>query len=46
LLHARPRGLELGSRYQHAIVDSLVSGHFLDSQDARRKARILGIADA
>jgi purine catabolism regulator len=38
--------LELGLRYQGAIVDSLVSGHFLDSQDARRKARILGIADA
>ena len=44
---ARARtSLELGSRYQGAIVDSLVSGHFLDSQDARRKARILGVADA
>ena len=29
-----------------AIVDSLVSGHFLDSTDARRKARILGVTDA
>src|SRR5580700_4580313 len=38
--------LELGLRYRSAIVDSLVSGHFLDSQDARRKARILGVADA
>ena len=38
--------LELGLRYRGAIVDSLVSGHFLDSHDARRKARILGVADA
>jgi sugar diacid utilization regulator len=38
--------LELGLRYRSAIVDSLVSGHFLDSQDARRKARILGVTDA
>jgi hypothetical protein len=38
--------LELGVRYRGAIVDSLVSGHFLDSQDARRKARILGVTDA
>jgi sugar diacid utilization regulator len=37
--------LELGLRYRGAIVDSLVSGHFLDSQDARRKARILGVTD-
>jgi hypothetical protein len=44
--YTRLRGLELGSRYQDAIVNSLVSGHFLDSQDARRKARILGFADA
>jgi hypothetical protein len=44
---ARTRtSLELGLRYRGAIVDSLVSGHFLDSQDARRKACILGIADA
>jgi PucR family transcriptional regulator, purine catabolism regulatory protein len=35
--------LELGLRYRGAIVDSLVSGHFLDSADARRKARILGV---
>lgn len=38
--------LELGQRYQGAILDSLVSGHFLDSHDARRKARSLGVADA
>ena len=30
--------LELGLRYRSVIVDSLVSGHFLDSQDACRKA--------
>jgi hypothetical protein len=43
---ARTRtSLELGLRYQGAIVDSLVSGHFLDRQDACRKARILGVAD-
>jgi hypothetical protein len=38
--------LELGLRYRGAIVDSLVSGHFLDSQDAHRKAAILGVTDA
>jgi hypothetical protein len=38
--------LELGLRYRGAIVDSLVSGHFLDSTDARRKARILGVTDS
>src|ERR1700736_6152536 len=38
--------LELGLRYQGAILDALVSGHFLDSHDARRKARSLGVADA
>ena len=38
--------LELGLRYQGAILDALVSGHFLDSHDARRKARILGVTDA
>jgi hypothetical protein len=37
--------LELGLRYQGAILDALVSGHFLDSHDARRKARSLGVAD-
>jgi sugar diacid utilization regulator len=38
--------LELGQRYQGAILDTLVSGHFLDSHDARRKARSLGMDDA
>ena len=39
-------GHEVGRRYRGAVVDSLVSGHFLDGLDARRKARILGVADA
>lgn len=38
--------LELGRRYQGALVDSLVSGHFLDSGEARHKAHSLGLADA
>jgi sugar diacid utilization regulator len=37
--------LELGLRYRSVIVDSLVSGHFLDRQDARSKARVLGVGD-
>jgi sugar diacid utilization regulator len=36
---------DLGLRYQAAIVDALVSGNFLDSADARRKARSLGLDD-
>jgi purine catabolism regulator len=36
---------DLGLRYQGAIVDALVSGHFLDHADARRKAISLGLAD-
>lgn len=36
---------DLGLRYQGAIVDALVSGHFVDVNDARRKAKALGIAD-
>ncbi|MEU1598565.1 helix-turn-helix domain-containing protein [Streptomyces sp. NPDC005708] len=36
---------DLGLRYQGAVVDALVSGHFLDSDDARQKALTLGIAD-
>ncbi len=39
-------GQEVGRRYRGAVVDSLVSGHFLDGLDARRKARILGVADS
>ena len=43
---ARERtSLELGQRYQGAILDALVSGHFLDSHDARRKTHSLGIDD-
>lgn len=43
LVHERT-STDLGRRYQAAIVDSLVSGHFLDLEDARRKAHILGLA--
>jgi sugar diacid utilization regulator len=38
--------LELGLRYRGTVVDSLVCGHFLDQQDARRKAAELGIGDS
>ncbi len=34
---------ELELRLRSAIVDELVSGHFLDTQDARRKAASLGL---
>ncbi|MGH3813858.1 MAG: PucR family transcriptional regulator, partial [Pseudonocardiaceae bacterium] len=34
---------ELDLRYRSSVVDALVSGHFLDAQDARRKARSLGL---
>lgn len=36
---------ELDLRYRASMVDALVSGHFLDAQDARRKARSLGLRD-
>lgn len=36
---------ELDLRYRGGVVDALVSGHFLDAQDARRKARSLGLRD-
>jgi hypothetical protein len=36
---------ELDQRYRSSVVDALVSGHFLDAQDARRKARLLGLRD-
>ncbi|MGQ0718373.1 MAG: PucR family transcriptional regulator [Pseudonocardiales bacterium] len=36
---------ELDLRYRSSVVDALVSGHFLDVQDARRKARSLGLGD-
>jgi hypothetical protein len=35
----------LDLRYRSSVVDALVSGHFLDAQDARRKARSLGLRD-
>lgn len=44
LAHERTSN-ELGLRYRQAIVDALVSGHFLDAADARTKARSLGLAD-
>lgn len=37
--------VELDLRYRASVVDALVSGHFLDVQDARRKARSLGLRD-
>jgi PucR family transcriptional regulator, purine catabolism regulatory protein len=43
LAHERT-STDLGRRYQAATVDSLVSGHFLDLADARRKTHILGLA--
>lgn len=36
---------ELDLRYRSSVVDALISGHFLDAQDARRKARSLGVRD-
>lgn len=36
---------ELDLRYRSSVVDALVSGHFLDAQDARRKARSLGLRE-
>jgi hypothetical protein len=36
---------ELDLRYRSSVVDALVSGHFLDAQDARRKTRSLGLRD-
>ena len=36
---------ELDLRYRSGVVDALVSGHFLDAQDARRKARSLELRD-
>jgi len=45
LAHERT-STELGLRYLQTVVDALVSGHFLDAQDAREKARSLGLADS
>ena len=45
LAHERT-STELGLRYLRTVVDALVSGHFLDAEDAREKARSLGLADS
>lgn len=37
--------VDLGARYRAAIVDALVSGHFIDADDARRKIQALGLAE-
>ena len=42
LAHERT-STDLGLRYQGAVVDALVSGHFLDAEDARRKALSIGL---
>ena len=42
LAHERT-ATDLGLRYQGAVVDALVSGHFLDASDARRKALSIGL---
>lgn len=43
LIMAREKtSTDLGYRHQHSLVDALVSGHFLDADDARRKALTLG----
>jgi len=42
LAHERT-STELGQRYLQTVVDALVSGHFLDAEDAREKARSLGL---
>lgn len=45
LAHERT-STELGLRYRSALVEALLSGHFLDADDARHKARVLGLGDA
>lgn len=45
LAHERT-STELGLRFLRTVVDALVSGHFLDAEDAREKARSLGLADS
>lgn len=42
LAHERT-STELGQRYQHAVLEALIGGHFLDAEDARDKARSLGL---
>ena len=36
---------DLDLRYRSSVVDALLSGHFLDAQDARQKARSLGLLE-
>ncbi|MGH3941591.1 MAG: hypothetical protein ACRDTG_23770, partial [Pseudonocardiaceae bacterium] len=36
---------ELDLRYRSSVVDALISGHFMDAEDARQKARSLGLTD-
>ncbi len=43
LAHERT-STDLGLRYLRTVADALVSGHFLDAEDAREKARWLGLA--
>src|SRR5262249_38610393 len=44
LAHERTSA-ELDLRYRASVVEALASGQFLDAQDARRKARSLGLPD-
>lgn len=39
-------GCEPRGRHREAVLDSLLSGHFLDGADARRKACLLGLAES
>lgn len=45
LAHERT-STELGLRYLRTVADALVSGHFLDAEDAREKARSLGLGES
>lgn len=45
LAHQRT-STDLGQRYRAAILDALVSGNFLDQQDAHRKASTLGLTSS
>ncbi len=45
LAHERT-STELGLRYRRAVVEALLSGHFVDTDDARQKARAAGLAAA
>ncbi|MDQ3578684.1 MAG: helix-turn-helix domain-containing protein, partial [Actinomycetota bacterium] len=45
LAHERT-STELGLRHLRTTVDALVSGHFLDAEDAREKARSLGLPES